>query len=49
MLKGLGNKEFPNYIPQAEFISAEENRLSPVCFANQGTDLFILLSFSSKS
>ena len=29
LLKGLGNNEFPNWNPQTEFTSVEENRLSP--------------------
>ena len=28
LLKGSGNKEFPEYDPQTEFTSVEENRLS---------------------
>ena len=50
LLKGLGNNEFPNWNPQTEFTSVEENRLSPencLQFCT-GTDLFILLSISSK-
>ena len=43
---GSGNKAFPEYNPQAEFISAEENRAFRAC---DGTHLFILLSFNSKS
>ena len=44
MRKGLGNKGFPNYNPQSEFISDEENSVFQGIYAD-GTRLFIPLNF----
>ena len=45
--KGLGNEAFPEFNPQSEFISGEENSEFQGFLAD-GTSLFILLSKQVK-
>ena len=45
LLKGSGNKAFPEWNPQSGLCPLEENRQFQACAE---TDLFILLSHNSK-